>query len=133
MGLVLVHKEVFMDISKTLIYENRLRYVKAIIIKLILALAIAKLFTYQGTFLGTAFLSYFTFSLLYFSFRISKNYLVATIIFLGICIGIFLANEYLQKDFSVETSNSFFVIFILFPFLYDLFITLWVTIKKIHK
>lgn len=44
-----------MNISKTLIFENRAQYLKAIIIKIFLSLLVAKLFTYQDTFLGTVF------------------------------------------------------------------------------
>lgn len=44
-----------MYISKTLIFENRAQYLKAIIIKIFLSLLVAKLFTYQDTFLGTVF------------------------------------------------------------------------------
>lgn len=120
-----------MNISKTLIFENRSQYVKAIIIKTMLALLIAKLFTYQDTFLGTVFLNYFAFSIFYFSLRIAKNYLIAVFLLLGICVVIMLTNEYLHNEYSVEASNLFFMVFALFPFIYDLFITLWVTIKKI--
>lgn len=120
-----------MNISKTLIFENRSQYLKAIIIKIILALLIAKLFTYQTTFLGTVFLNYLAFSVFYFSLRIAKNYLIAAVLLLGICIGIMLINEHLHNNYSVEASNLFFSFFALFPFIYDLFIILWVTIKKI--
>ena len=132
MGLVLVHEGgIFMNISKTMIFESRLRYVKAIIVKIILALIAAKLFTYQDTFLGTVFLTYFSFSIFYFSLRIAKNYLIAVILLLGICIAIMLTNEYFQNGYSIEVSNSFFMVFALIPFIYDLFIILWITIKKI--
>lgn len=120
-----------MNISKTLIFENRVQYLKAIIIKIFLSLLVAKLFTYQGTFLGTLFLNYFAFSMFYFSLRIAKNYLIAVILLLGICIAIMLTNEYFHNEYSVEASNLFFMVFALFPFIYDLFIILWVTIKKI--
>ncbi|QXJ58459.1 hypothetical protein J9537_10555 [Enterococcus raffinosus] len=120
-----------MNISKTLIFENRAQYLKAIIIKIFLSLLVAKLFTYQGTFLDTVFLNYFAFSMFYFSLRIAKNYLIAVILLLGICIAIMLTNEYLHNEYSVEASNLFFMVFALFPFIYDLFIILWVTIKKI--
>lgn len=120
-----------MNISKTLIFEKRSQYLKAIVIKIILALLIAKLFTYQDTFLGTVLLNYFTFSIFYFSVRIAKNYLVAVILLLGICIAIMLTNEYLHNEYSVEASNLFFTVFALLPFMYDLFIILWVTIKNI--
>lgn len=120
-----------MNISKNLIFEKRLQYLKAIVIKIILALLIAKLFTYQGTFIGTLLLNYFAFSMFYFSLRIAKNYLIAVILLLGICIAIMLTNEYLHNKYSVEASNLFFTVFALFPFMYDLFIVLWVTIKKI--
>ncbi|WP_429974834.1 hypothetical protein [Enterococcus sp. DIV0840c] len=69
-----------MNFSKTLIFENRSQYVKAIIIKIILSLLIAKLFTYQDTFLGTVFFNYFAFSLFYFLLKIAKNYLIAVIL-----------------------------------------------------
>lgn len=51
-----------MKISKTLIFENRAQYFKVIIIKIFLSLLVAKLFTHQGTFLGTVLLNYFAFS-----------------------------------------------------------------------
>lgn len=120
-----------MNILKDLVFENRAQYLKAIIIKIILALLIAKLFTYQGTFIGTLFLNYFAFSMFYFSLRIAKNYFIAVILLLGICIAIMLTNEYFYNEYSVEASNLFFMVFALFPFIYDLFIILWVTIKKI--
>lgn len=120
-----------MNILKDLVFENRAQYLKAIIIKIILALLIAKLFTYQDTFLGTVFLNYFAFSMFYFSLRIAKNYFIALILLLGICIAIMLTNECLHSKHSVEVSNLFFMIFALFPFIYDLFIIFWVTIKKI--
>lgn len=120
-----------MNISKTLIFENRSQYLKAIIIKIFLSLLVAKLFTYQGTFLGTVFLNYFAFSMFYFSLRIAKNYLIAVILLFGICVAIMLTNEYLHSKYSVEANSLFFMIFALFPFIYDLFIILWVTIKKI--
>ncbi|MDU5335817.1 hypothetical protein [Enterococcus sp.] len=120
-----------MNISKALIFENRAQYLKIIIIKIFLSLLVAKLFTYQGTFLGTLFLNYFAFSMFYFSLRIAKNYLIAVILLLGICIAIMLTNEYFHNEYSVEVSNLFFMVFALFPFIYDLFIILWVTIKKI--
>lgn len=120
-----------MNIAKTMIFESRSQHVKAIIVKIILTLIAAKLFTYQDTFLGTVFLNYFAFSIFYFSLRIAKNYLIAVILLLGICIAILLTNEYLHNEFSVEASNLFFMVFALFPFMYDLFIILWVTIKKI--
>lgn len=120
-----------MNISKTLIFENRSQYLKAIIIKIFLSLLVAKLFTYQGTFLGTVFLNYFAFSMFYFSLRIAKNYLIAVILLFGICVAIMLTNEYLHSKYSVEASSLFFMIFALFPFIHDLFIILWVTIKKI--
>ncbi len=120
-----------MNISKALIFENRAQYLKAIIIKIFLSLLVAKLFTYQDTFLGTVFLNYFAFSMFCFSLRIAKNYLIAVILLLGICIAIILTNEYLHNEYSVEASNLFFTVFALFPFMYDLFIILWVTIKKI--
>lgn len=75
-----------MNISKNLIFENESQYLKAIIIKIILALLIAILFTYQTTFLGTVFLNYFAFSIFYFSLRIEKNHLIIAILLLGICI-----------------------------------------------
>lgn len=120
-----------MNNSKTLIFENRSQYLKAIIFKITIALVIAKLFAYQGTFLGTLFLNYFAFSMFYFSLRVTKNYLVAVILLLGICVAIMLTNAYLHNKYSVEASNLFFMVFALFPFIYDLFIILWVTIKKI--
>lgn len=120
-----------MNILKDLVFENRAQYLKAIIIKIILALLIAKLFTYQGTFIGTLFLNYFAFSMFYFSLRIAKSYFIAVILLLGICIAIMLTNEYFYNEYSVEASNLFFMVFALFPFIYDLFIILWVTIKKI--
>ncbi|WP_326931563.1 hypothetical protein [Enterococcus avium] len=120
-----------MNISKTMNFENRSHYFKVIIIKFILALLIAKLFTYQGTFLGTVFLNYFAFSIFYFSLRIVKNYLIVVILLLGLCVAIMMTNEYFHNEYSVEVSNLFFMVFALFPFIYDLFIILWVTIKKI--
>lgn len=120
-----------MNILKDLVFENRAQYLKAIIIKIVLALLIAKLFTYQGTFIGTLFLNYFAFSMFYFSLRIAKNYFIAVILLLGICIAIMLTSEYFHNGYSVEASNLFFMVFVLFPFIYDLFIILWVTIKKI--
>lgn len=120
-----------MNISKTMNFENRSHYFKVIIIKFILALLIAKLFTYQGTFLGTVFLNYFAFSIFYFSLRIVKNYLIVVIQLLGLCVAIMMTNEYFHNEYSVEVSNLFFMVFALFPFIYDLFIILWVTIKKI--
>lgn len=105
-----------MNISRTLIFENRSQYLKVIIFKTILAFVIAKLYTYQGTFLGTFFLDYFAFNMFYFSLRVSKNYLIAVILILGICIGIIGVNEYLHNKYSVETSNLFFMFFALFPF-----------------
>lgn len=113
-----------MNILKAMIFESRSQYVKAIIIKIILALLIAKLFTYQATFIGTVFLNYFAFSIFYFSLRIAKNYLIAIILLLGICVAIMLTNEYLHNEYSVEASNLFFMVFALFPFMYDLFIIL---------
>ncbi|MFS0956686.1 hypothetical protein ACFC80_03390 [Enterococcus casseliflavus] len=97
-----------MNISKTMIFESWSRYVKAIIIKIILALIAAKLFTYQDTFLGTVFLNYFALNMFYFSLRIAKNYLIAVILLLGICIAIMLTNEYFHNEYSVEASNLFF-------------------------
>lgn len=120
-----------MNILKDLVFENRAQYLKAIIIKIIFALLIAKLFTYQGTFIGTLFLNYFAFSMFYFSLRIAKNYIIAVILLLGICVAIMLTNEHLHNEYSVEASNLFFMVFVLFPFMYDLFIIFWVTIKKI--
>lgn len=131
MGLVLVHRRLLMNIPKTLNFENRSHYFKTIIIKIILALLIAKLFTYQATFLGTVFLNYFAFSMFHFSFRIAKNYLIAVILLLGMCIGILLTNEYLHNEYSAEMNNLFFMFCALLPFMYDLFIIFWVTIKKI--
>ncbi len=97
-----------MNMLKALIFENRAQYLKVIIIKIFLSLLVGKLFTYQGTFLGTLFLNYFAFSMFYFLSRIAKNYLIAVILLLGICVGIMLTNEYLHNEYSVEASNLFF-------------------------
>lgn len=118
-----------MNIPKTMNFENSSQYFKVIIIKVILALLIVKLFTYQGTFLGTLFLNYFAFSIFYFSLRIAKNYLIAVILLLGICIAIMLINEFLHNEYYVEANKLFFIVFALLPFIYDLFIIRWVTIK----
>lgn len=90
-----------MNISKTMIFESRSQYVKAIIVKIILTLIAAKLFTYQDTLLGKVLLNYFAFSMFYFSLRIAKNYLVAVILLLGICIAIMLT-----RLMSISTMNT---------------------------
>lgn len=115
-----------MNNSNTMILK-KVQYLKAVIIKFILDLLIAKLFTYRGTFLGTVFLNYFAFRLLYFSLRIAKNYLITVILLLGICVAIMLTNEYFHNRYSVEASNLFYIFFALFPFIYDLLFILWIS------
>ncbi|RBR73802.1 hypothetical protein IGM09_001780 [Enterococcus sp. DIV0167] len=110
-------------------------YIKVIFSKIFLSIIIAvfPLQHSQSSTLGKIFLSYLAFSIIYFCFAISKNYLITLILLILVIAGFTYLNDLSQIPAFI--SQYLIIGVILTPFIYDSYIIICLILDKVksHK
>ena len=132
MGLILVQSERVYILFDSLKYFNRVSYLKNVALKAMISVLVASLWNFTNIFFETVFLCYFVFSIFHLLLRFSKNYLITVILFFAMLIGVFILNDLARVDvLSKSVSENLIIGLILFPFIYDVYIFLYVAIIKL--
>ncbi|EGO7724988.1 hypothetical protein FNP15_001598 [Enterococcus faecalis] len=113
-------------------------YIKVIFSKIFLSVIIAvfPLQHSQSSTLGKIFLSYLAFSIIYFCFAISKNYLITLILLILVIAGFTYLNDLSQQKRIPAFISQYLIIgVILTPFIYDSYIIICLILDKVksHK
>ena len=120
-------------------YVKRTEYLKAIIIKLVLSISAAFLFDKTldnglPNIFSMIFTLYFAFTIYHISLRLSGNYIIAFILcILFACLIVFVNDLHRAGKISDFWSDFFFLFIVIAPFLYDLYIFIYVLCMKIKS